>query len=246
MKYALVMRTLDRSPRQNYVGHTLRALARSGLWASDVPFTLTLVDSGSPDVESFLESDVFPAVPGGLERFEVAFAPRRLTNNENAARALRLGIATGADWIVHLEDDIDVCADFLGSVDRWLAKNARKDRHLYTFHTPYSEVEKLAKGGRATSWDYPVNAFYGNQAWAMRRADAESALAFAEKRIPTLKSSKAFDLMLKEWARETWPAVGYFLASVPSFAQHVGRESSLHFGRFHTNQSWRGPEWRYA
>src|SRR5690606_13693649 len=142
---------------------------------SPIPFELIVVDSGSPDVAAYLAREVTPHVPAG--RCRVVTSAQRLTNNQNALRALEVGLATGADWIVHLEDDLLVCQDLLGSIDRWLTRHAHAHRHLYAFHTPYRQVAQAALSGLET-WDYPIGAFYGNQCWAMRRAAAASAAAW--------------------------------------------------------------------
>lgn len=237
---AFVMRTLDRTPRRNYLGATLQALQASGFRG---PLTLVdsspsswLTDAGlDPDDTWFSLTDCVVTVqPTAVS----------LTNNQNALRALRIGLATGRPWIVHLEDDLDVCRDLDGAIARWLTDHVHVDRHLYTFHTPYREVRQAYTRGE-TAWAYPIKGFYGNQCWAIRRDDAASLADYLETAIPTWSSGQGFDLLIKQWAKVVWPDIGYFLASVPSFVQHVGTESSLHFPRFHQNGSFPGRDWTY-
>lgn len=239
--YAYVMRTVDRTPRRNYLGETLRSIAQSCGEAA-VGDHLILLDSG-PSV-SHTEIPWWAAEIDGMPHPNIYTSTVKLTNNQNALRALQIGLATGAEWIIHLEDDIQVCADLFGSIDRWLHKHATPAYHLFTFHTPYPHVRRAFEAGKE-SWKYPIHNFYGNQCWAMRRADAHLAVAFLEEKIPQWRSGQGFDLLLKEWAWATWTNAKYFLASCPSFVQHVGTESSLHFGRFHQNGSFPGTEWSY-
>jgi hypothetical protein len=234
------MRTVDRSPRTNYLSDTLLRLNRAKFWEHRLPMTpLILVDSGSPNPARY-----FAGIAED-RRVVVDLPGRRLTNNENALRALRLGLQATAEWILHLEDDIDVCDDIMVSIDAWLGDHAGPTGLIYpfyTFHAPYKGVRDAMNRGEA-SWEYPLSAFYGNQCWAIRRAAAASLADYLEATIPTWSSGQGFDLITKQWAQ----SLGYthLLASAPSFVQHVGKESSLHLGRFHENASWPGREWSY-
>lgn len=265
-KYCIVIGTLNRTPQKNYLGETLQALRRSGLWDSPVPFRMDIVDSGSHEAHEYLREQVNPNVPTGLtshqllmhtvpayeldEQQQPQFAlvdkthgHVRRSRNGNALECLRIGIASGAPWILFIEDDVDVCKDILGSIDRWLARHARRDRHLYTFATPYKMVCQAYEQGH-TQWDFPVKGFYGNQALAFTRRDAISAHDYITKRLKTWDTGQGFDLLLKEWAFNTFKSE-FFLSSVPSFVQHMGQESSLHFGRFHQVSGFAGHDWSY-
>lgn len=243
-RWALVMRTVDRSPSANYVGQTLANLARAGLFRSSIPWTLAIVDSGSP-ASFFDDEGISRLVAREAGRVTLDWPSARRTPNENAARALDLGADTGADWILFLEDDIDVCDRLLESVDAWIAKNRRKDRRVYSFCAAYAGVREAARSGRQ-AWDYPLAKFYGTQAYALWKDDARSAAEYMKRNPRYRGAHQCHDLLLKEWAREAHPKLGHFAASVPSFVQHVGKESSLHLGRFHEYASWPGREWRYA
>lgn len=253
MTISWVMRTLDRTPRKNYLGETIRRLADS---AGGALPPMTVCDSGVVTGTPWWEREI-GETSRHLEAIAFCHAGRRLTNNENALDAMREGVQAGTDWVVHLEDDLDVCDDFFGSVERWLIDHTTPDgvaeddpredvalnRYLlYTFHCPYKGVHRALTAGR-TYYEYPVKDFYGNQCWAMLREHAQSLVTFLEDRIPQWHSGQGFDMLIKAWATEAGQE--YFLASAPSFVQHVGSESSLHFGRFHQNASWPGRGWRY-
>jgi glycosyltransferase involved in cell wall biosynthesis len=262
--YSIVIGTLNRSPQKNYLGDTLTSLRKSGLWESPIPFRLDIVDSGSKDEDNYFKEQVYSNVPSPLSSHQLTVhrldqaelkKPRpqwvsekegwfRRSRNANAVACLKVGIASGAPWVLFIEDDVEVCKDFLGSVDRWLHDHARRDRHLYSFCTPYKDVAKATMAGQQT-WDFPIQAFYGNQALAFMRADAMLAASWIESRMQTWDTGQGFDLLLKEWAKARWPGVHHFLSSAPSLVQHVGQESSIHLGRFHQASGFCGTEWSY-
>ena len=262
-KYHIVIGTLDRTPQVNYLGGTMQSLRRSGLWDSPVTFRLDIVDSGSPHWADYINTQVYENLPAHLQRMLTVHSldqaeltkarPQfvsekngivRRSRNANALACLEAGLASNSPWVLFLEADIEVCADFLGSVDRWLNEHARRNCHMYSFATPYKAVCSARDAGQ-TSWAYPVRGFYGNQALAFTRADALSAWTYISKRLPTWDTGQGFDLLLKEWATKVFNAES-FMASVPSFAQHMGVESTLHLGRFHQVSAFAGTDWSYA
>jgi hypothetical protein len=233
MEYGVMVRTFDRG-RVNYLEQTLESFQRSIAPHALVSGSLHLFDSGSPD-PAWL--DGYPGVHH--------FPERKLTPNENAVALMRGVAEVDCDWALFLEDDIIFCDDFLGSVDRWLTEHASPDRHLYSFYTPYKEVQNAAERGD-TYWQYPIKNFYGTQCLAMRREDMLSAADGLELIMATWHSTKGYDLLLKAWAKETWPKIDYFLASAPSFVQHIGTESAISSAAaFHSNGSFQGEAWSY-
>jgi hypothetical protein len=247
---AVVITTFDRSQRgkRNYLGDTLQHLERSGLWASRTPWTLTLVDGGSPpgypacEVRGDLLDDP-------LVRIVRPPAGQVLTCNENAAAAWRIAGATGAPWVLVLEDDIDVCADFLDETQCWLEQHARPDRHLYPLGCPHRDVEAVAAAG-GTAWEYPIGHYWGSQGTAARHADAVSLGAYltAHPRHAS-GSTYSHDWVMADWAREQWPEIAHFLTPAPGLVQHVGRESYVAVDRLKVSKdaiiffdypSWRG------
>jgi hypothetical protein len=95
-----------------------------------------------------------------------------LTLQQNAQRAIACGVETGLPYIVVLEDDLDFCHDFQGSVARWLGDHLSNDYPMYVFGANYEQVTWAMQRGQ-TSWKYPVGAFYGAQALGWTRAAAE-------------------------------------------------------------------------
>jgi len=186
---------------------------------------------------------------------------RGLTLHQNAAQAIRLGVDLGTPWVLVLEDDLDFCDDFLGSVARWLTDHAEMtgrlsasdnglviEPHLmYVFGANYSQIEREMARGR-TWWDYPAHAFYGAQALCWRRAVAAELVAwlgsdpYYEGADGQEIRDHGHDLLLQRWGRTKEHT--HFLASAPSFVQHVGEVSGIG-NRFFRFENWPGRAWRY-
>ena len=176
---------------------------------------------------------------------------QRRTPNLNVATALAVGADTRTPWVLFLEDDIDVCGWFLDSVGAWLDAHARDDRRVYAFGAAYQQIRDVVTRG-GTSWDYPVSAFYGTQAFAVRHADARSLAEWLFDHPRYLGDDgvgpdACYDLAIHRWSAARYPTLRFFLASAPSFVQHTGRESVISPGQTtHWFQSWPGRDWSYV
>jgi hypothetical protein len=160
----------------------------------------------------------------------------------NAGRALLAGSQYPSDYVFFVEDDISVCKDFLDGAVAWIEKNSRPEYRVITFYTPYREVE-WAHGKGEHSWEYPVPSFYGTQALAMRREDAESCGRYLLCERIHNKGTPSYDLIMKDWHNITYPDNKFFQATVPSFVQHIGKDSYLLPGRYHACSSFQGADW---
>lgn len=254
---AIVLITMDRTPRgkENYLPTTLANFKRAGVFNSPRLHSFHVCDSGSPS--GWLVSEVESV---GLSGFLSLHMDGNRLACENAGYALVTGGKTDTTWTLFCEDDLDLCADFLDSVGRWLDDHGTgptSDRYrVFTFGTPYPQVQWCAERG-LTSWEYPVPNFYGTQCFAARREDALSLGTYllSNPRVRGIYNPNAYDLMFHDWMANIYPTPddGYtdptpylFLASVPSFVQHVGRQSVC-TGKdiTHTFDSWPGPDWSY-
>src|SRR5690606_22110405 len=128
---------------------------------------------------------------------------------------IAIAAASGARWAMVIEDDIDVCADFLESVETWLEEHARADRLMYALGANYAQIEFVAAQG-GTEWAYPVPAFYGAQALAWAREDA-AQLAEWLGPDPSYdgKRDHGHDLLLQRWGATR--GLRFFAAAAPCF-----------------------------
>ncbi len=260
---AVVVVTVDRQPKaQNYLEATLDNLARAGVLASPRLHGLHIVDSGGSEAWPDAAIVLHPYRDGrhhvwrqpSDESVITVHRPgdgQRRTPNENVATALLVGAGTDARWVLFLEDDIDVCGWFLDSVGAWLDAHARDDRRVYAFGAAYQQIlDVVTRGG--TSWDYPVSAFYGTQAFAVRHADARSLAEWLFDHPRYLGDDgvgrdACYDLAIHRWSAARYPTLRFFLASAPSFVQHTGRSSVIQPRAVtHTFDSWPGRDWSYV
>lgn len=202
MKLAWAMTTADRAPQQNYLAETLKALSAQQIDP--------IVFPTSP------EADWMPA---GVSRRQVP--PVRLTRVENGARLMAHDFGE-IDWLIHVEDDVQPCADVEGSIQRWLERHAGRARLA-----PLWSAEHYGRGPVAV---HPIGRTFATVAIALRGADVGSVGRWARAHVSSWRDGelrlRGFDKMVGQWHRETYPA-HQVLATVPSLFQHIGRESSL-------------------
>lgn len=228
-EFHIALRTGPRSV--DYLHATMANLERAGVFASQVPWRMVVTDSGDQ---------------GGFVRQyapdRIVYQQTRAIPNLNGAAAILHAAALGVGWVLFLEDDIDVCDDFLESVNAWINDVVDAKYRVYSLCANYVELEDCD----GPKWDYPVAKFYGSQALALRSGDAASFGAYVVARQATWLSPKKFDILLKEWHLKTYPPLENMAASFPNMVQHMGRVSSVHTdGPFHEYWTWPGPDWSY-
>jgi len=234
-RVAIAMRTADRAPKPNYIGGTIRRLLAQGIAPSAIHLCAT-----HPDVR-WLERELQGAA------VTLHIPDRPLSPNENGLAQIRVLDSTSADWALLLEDDLGFCADFLGSVQRWIAKAARPDRHVYRL---FGFSLRPPKNKAVVSYDWKLPGLCGSQAVLLRMDDAQDFLAWSDVNLETWGGFRgnakiAFDKLLASWALARWPGVPG-VVSHPLFVQHVGDVSSLHPRAVRMDNLFAGAGWRFA
>lgn len=230
----LTIRTANRAPQTNYLSATVANL----LWQGVRPGQIHLFAT-DPDV-SWL-----PVMDYGIK---VHIPPRRLTPNENGiAQVLALDLVE-ADWIVMTEDDLEWCADPLGSIARWLDGHERDDVSIYRFFA-FGPLANQGPNVAATQ----LTEQKGSQAVAMRAADARRFAAWALQHRTDWRPKGApfqhrphdgFDKLLGYWAmRDKGERIG--LVSLPFFCRHVGVQSSIHSHGKRMDHLFAGANWSH-
>lgn len=281
--FAIAIETADRRPDgTNYLGRTLRNLQRGGVFDSPLLHSLDIVSGrDSLDPSGYFWTECVAALPTAPQRPDHPDAkffwhetPKPTpSRQQNGARAIRAAAGRDAEWVIKLEDDIDVCADFLGSLSRWLDDNERNSRDvpMYTlgvtldtisgsrYRTPgesvlgpgesFPRVREILKGtgGKARAIRVAVGTFWGAQAILLRRDHARHLEAWLGD-DPFYDDgrehhrARGHDLLLQRWAVSLGAV--HFGAAVPSFVQHIGRQSTIANPFFEF--PWPGPDWSYA
>ncbi len=170
-----------------------------------------------------------------------------LTPNQNALT--QIDRLTDQDWIVMSEDDLEWCADPLGSMSRWLEDFALPDVMVYRFFA-FDHLEPLsAHVGRAL-----LREMKGSQVVALRADDARRFAAWARQHPLDWRPKGApfqdqphtgFDKLIGYWALQDRPAVKHGLVSRPFFVRHLGRQSSIHARAIHRDAEFAGTSWSY-
>ena len=234
------MVTIDRSPVDNYLSDTLHGLVQSDLLTSTRLRELIVYDS-EPD--NWAKGVV--SLNSDLRKVGVLTPCHTFVSNENVAEALRRSGQRSNQWVLFLEDDIAVCAEFFSSVGAWLDEYATDECKVFSFGASYQQIEQCIADGQG-AWRYPVGAFYGTQCFAMRGADAVDLSAYLINHCYDRESNGTeYDLLMQDWAIEC--GEDNFLASCPSFVQHVGGQSVIRpRDNVHTFASWPGTAWSYT
>jgi hypothetical protein len=167
-----------------------------------------------------------------------------ITPNQNGARAIQLAAHDDVEWVIFLEDDVDMIDDFLGSVDRWLARYARPEVRAYPLSCFYSDA--IAHFREAGVWEMPIEKFYGSQGFVMPVLDAIAFSGWVERQ----PRAASFDLYLSEWHRLVEPEQPHLLTPAPCFLDHTGEFSSLgppgSWERVGRVEGFAGRDWSFA
>lgn len=231
---SIAIKTAEREP--DYLNATLENLERGGVFDSYYLANLCVVDT----TPSLMHRRI-PNFLKGEHAFDIEAEGTR-TLQQNAQRAIELAASVPCEYVLVLEDDIDVCEAFLESAYTWLTDH-RDDRcGMYAFGANYKQVLNAVQAGE-TFWNYPMSAFYGAQACAWTRDNAVDLARWLGS-DPEYDGERdhGHDLNLARWGASR----GFlsFKASAPSFVQHMGEVSTINNPWFGF-ESWPGRDWSY-
>jgi hypothetical protein len=231
------IRTSNRSPKKNYVGLTVASLVGQGVPVEAIHLVPT-------DIEKpWLQQELGPHRP------TIHWPLKKRLPNQNALAQIDLLSEFPADWIVMSEDDLEWCADPLGTIKRWLDVNAHPNRLFYRFFA-FGELKPF----NADAYESPLKEQKGSQAVAMR---AENAVKFASWaranplhwRPPNApfqdRPHDGFDKLLGYWALQERPKVTTGLVSKPFFVRHLGVQSAIHSHGLRRDNLFGGASWSY-
>lgn len=276
MKFSIAIETKDRrlKGQQNYLGETLRNMRRAGIFDSSDLAAFAIVSGG--EQEDFYDVEVGPNVEG--VRHEFVHCPEAgCTRHQNAARAINVAALLNpqVDWAIKLEDDLDFVDDFMGSLARWTADVGAAPVPMFalaaTFQkvslSRYVEGETVLGPGEAfpnarrfiaeghVMVQEQIGGWYGAQAimWQREVAQRLGEWLGPDPFLPgdngQQHRDRGHDLLLQAWGFEL--GMKYFGAAVPSFVQHIGRQSNLNRPEVNHVQPFfefpfPGRDWRYV
>ena len=162
--------------------------------------------------------------------------PFPLNPNRNALRCLQEAMLQEGEWVIFMEDDIHVISHFLEGVDQWLS-DCGEVGLFFPLGANYKAIMECTD-----FWEYPLDLFYGTQAYCLRKRDLPSLIEYIIQNTKTLRTGH--DKIIQWWAQSR--GVTHVRTPCPSFVQHTGVDSSLTHGKFFTFESWPGEDYEYG
>lgn len=250
MKINIAIETKDRrlSGGENYLRTTLENMQRAGIL--DSPHLNSLIITSGGEQPGYYDEQVLPVLRH-LEH-EYVHPPAGCTRQQNAARAIRYGaMNSDGEWVLKLEDDLDFLDGFMDTLVDWLGDHGKASVPMFSLASTYETVSTsiysepgetvlrpgpsfprvramMARGDAIAA--YPVRGFWGAQALVWRRPMARN-LADWLGDDPFLWDGKeqhrerGHDLLLQVWGTQLGAKV--FGVAIPSFVQHIGRQSNI-------------------
>lgn len=243
MRLAFGMRTADRSPKRNYLRQTLEHFQRAGGDLERLHLSVT-----APSDLWIMNTSL-----QGLPPVRMYLPTRRLGANENGLAAIEYCLKDDPEMVVILEDDLNFCADFTGSLSRWLDRHATRERHVYRCFG-FTQVPR----SKPAAYDWPLAGLRASQTIILWADEAQDFLAWGRAHLKTwvplspwgrghvkvTDPTIAFDKFVATWALLRWPGVPSVI-SHPYFVNHIGEESSLHRFGLLNRIGFAGPNWAY-
>lgn len=154
-----------------------------------------------------------------------------LNPNMNGVGALRAAVADRADWVIFLEDDIDIIDDFIGSLNRWLALFWKPDIYFYPLGSFYASL--TGPQHSVGMWEMPLDYYYGSQAVVLSTRGAHDYAQYLDlhQGAPIGPSKwrfdQHFDMHLSEWQRLSGGNAEFTRTPAPCFVDHIGENSLM-------------------
>mgnify|MGYP003642232917 CR=1 FL=1 len=176
--------------------------------------------------------------------------------NESAHHAMKAAAGDQSDFIIFLEDDIDILNDFVSSIDSWMQDVLDPHIHVYPLGCGAQRALRRARTTGHTSWRWPLKDYFGTCGLVMRREDALDFI-YVYETLPELYPAEkqwmvrwnCMDVNLREWHRRIEPEQTYLVTPTTCFIQHQGVVSSLSTEPSHwtgTFQNWQGRDFIYG
>jgi len=215
MKFITTIITSNRCPDENYIMNTIKSLEKENILNET---EVNVFDSGSEDVSylDFLKN----------KNIIVHTHNIKLNLNENRIRAFETVEKHDGDYIIFLEDDIELCDEFLFKVKKFIKKY---DVGFWDFCTPYDEIVHRFNDG-FDYWDCPIEKFYGTQCIVIKKDIIPEIIIELKSGIKDMlakgkPSSKGGDLHFKRWFIKHNKT--HMKCCVPSLVQHKGKKSTI-------------------
>jgi len=205
--FCIVMNTVARDVPEQYFQKTLRSLLKSGILESKSTYDFHIVYDGTPE-----DPDYFNGVPKEWQIHTYQDHDSEMPRTESLFRrrteACRIASESNTQYSILIQDDVQVCKNFLDEVKLWIDKYFTEDDSFVDFHNRKNQNTKMKNVSCSTE---SISPFYCAQCICFRTADIHAIAVLPEKLIH-------WDIHLGNVFR----SLGYknCLVSYPSYVQH--------------------------
>jgi len=220
----------------------MESLIKSGLFESKISFELHLFDGKSSSLDYLNQYKL-------LRNTFIHKTKKNITRNENWLRSVHHCKNKNCKFIIQIEDDILFCKNWLESINSYVTKHEKlvNKNPMVTFYAAYQEIKRRTNK-KVEYWEESFQQFYGTQCILFKKDIALKAVkhitdgikninnyTFKYRKkdvIPLGMKGACIDLWLQEWGIHEYKGK-FFLASCPSFVQHIGRSENKHLHQSH-------------
>ena len=160
--------------------------------------------------------------------------------NEAFLYASRAAQRDHTDWVIILEDDIEMIDDFMGSTDRWLTAVQQPTLQFYPLGSALRRAMRRAHAAGVRTVPWPIRHFYGMTAVAIRLTPLAMFCAELERSPDWMVPVYGVDENFKRWHLRTYPSQRDTLTPYPCFVDHRGAVSSQIMAPEHFTGSYPG------
>lgn len=149
--------------------------------------------------------------------------------NRNAEHALLAAVEDDTDYVIFLEDDIEIVNDFIGSVDRFIADVRRTEQgaHFYSLGCGAKRALRQARAAGDHWWRYPLKDYYGTCGLVFPTANAREFATLQHRQLDWMVSWNQMDVNLVRWQERTSPTRSWVPTPTTCLINHLGAQSSL-------------------
>lgn len=168
--------------------------------------------------------------------------------NDNSDHALRQALTDETDYIIFLEDDVEIIDDLIGSIDRWMHDVRCETVHFYSIGCGVRRAMRHARSRGEATWRWPLKDYFGACGLVFPRASAHAFCDAYAARPTWMREWNGLDENLKRWHRRHEPTQTYILTPTTCFIDHRGTISSHPTDDQHWTgqyESFAGTTWRY-
>ena len=221
LKYLIAIPCVNRAERNaiNVIERTFESFKKSGMFESEIDFTIILFESGSKDT-SYLDF----IQKYDVKKIHVIKSEIRLDGNSNTLRMFFYidKMSSNYDFIIWMDDDVFVCNKFLENANSWIKKYA----NFSLFSSLYVPYNSFPIKGHVNAHLANLPGFYGTCCTIFKPQLAKFAMPLWYS-SHFEKFSYNPDTRFRDGVRKHFPNANQICVSYPSLVQHMNIGSAI-------------------